>query len=47
MSVRQKVGLQEDISKENAKKTTKLIKHLKLKVQSQIQREQIRVTGKN
>jgi len=46
MSVRQKVELQEGISKENAKKVNKLIKDSKLKVQSQIQGEQIRVTGK-
>ena len=47
MSVRQKVELQEGISKENAKKVNKLIKNSKLKVQSQIQGEQLRVTGKN
>ena len=47
MSVCQKVELQEGISKENAKKVNKLIKNSKLKVQSQIQGEQLRVTGKN
>jgi len=46
MTVRQKVELQEGISKENAKKVNKMIKESKLKVQSQIQGEQIRVTGK-
>ena len=46
MTVRQKVELQEGISKENAKKVTKMIKDSKLKVQPQIQGEQIRVTGK-
>ena len=46
MSVRQKVELQEGISKENAKKVNKLIKNSQFKVQSQIQGEQIRVTGK-
>ena len=46
MSVRQKVELRQGISKENAKKVNKLIKDSKLKVQSQIQGEQIRVTGK-
>ena len=46
MTVRQKVELQEGISKENAKKVNKMIKNSKLKVQSQIQGEQIRVTGK-
>ena len=46
MTVRQKVELQEGISKENAKKVNKMIKDSKLKVQPQIQGEQIRVTGK-
>ncbi|MCH2445549.1 MAG: nucleotide-binding protein, partial [Candidatus Marinimicrobia bacterium] len=46
MTVRQRVELQEGISKENAKKVNKMIKGSKLKVQSQIQGEQIRVTGK-
>ena len=46
MSVRQQVVLQEGISKDNAKKVNKLIKDAKLKVQSQIQGEQVRVTGK-
>ena len=46
MTVRQKVELREGISKENAKKVNKMIKDSKLKVQLQIQGEQIRVTGK-
>ena len=46
MTVRQKVELQEGISKENTKKVNKMIKDSKLKVQPQIQGEQIRVTGK-
>ena len=46
MKVRQKVDLQEGISKDNAKKLNKFIKDTKLKVQSQIQDDQIRVTGK-
>ena len=46
MVVRQRVELQEGISKENAKKVNKMIKDSKLKVQSQIQGEQIRVIGK-
>ena len=46
MTVRQKVELQEGISKENAKKVNKMIKDSRLKVQPQIQGEQIRVTGK-
>ena len=46
MSVRQTVTLKEGISKENAKKINTFIKGLKLKVQPQIQGEQLRVTGK-
>ena len=46
MSVRQYVLLKDGISKENAKKINKLIKNYKLKVQSQIQGDQLRVTGK-
>mgnify|MGYP001202022248 FL=1 len=46
MSVRQNIELQEGISKDNAKQINKLIKDSKLKVQSQIQGEQLRVTGK-
>ena len=46
MSVRQKIDLQEGISKEHTKKVTKLIKSSKLKVQAQIQGEQVRVTVK-
>ena len=46
MTVRQKVELQEGISKENAKIVNKMIKDSKLKVHPQIQGEQIRVTGK-
>ena len=46
MTVRQFVHLKEGISKENAKVINKLIKNFKLKVQSQIQGEQIRVTAK-
>ena len=46
MTVRQNIELQEGISKENAKKINTLIKDSKLKVQSQIQGEQLRVTGK-
>ena len=41
--VRQKINLQSGISKENAKKITTLIKNSKLKVNAQIQDEQIRV----
>ena len=46
LSVRQYVDLKEGISKEKSKDINKLIKNYKLKVQSQIQGEQIRVTGK-
>ena len=46
MMVRQYVNLKEGISKDNSKKINKLIKEYKLKVQSQIQGEQIRVTAK-
>ena len=46
MSVRQTVTLKEGISKENSKQINTFIKSLKLKVQSQIQGDQLRVTGK-
>lgn len=46
MSVRQKINLKEGIDKEYSKKINSFIKELKLKVQSQIQGEQIRVTAK-
>ena len=46
MSIRQLVKLREGISKENATKINKMIKGMKLKVQSQIQGEQLRVTAK-
>ena len=39
----QKINLRSGISKENAKKITKLIKESKLKVSAQIQDEQVRV----
>ena len=46
LSVRQQINLKEGISKENAKKINTFIKNLKLKVQPQIQGEQLRVTAK-
>ena len=46
MKFRQRVELQSGISKENGKKINTLIKDMKLKVNSQIQGEQIRVTAK-
>lgn len=46
-TARQTITLQSGIDKENAKKITKLIKDQGLKVQAQIQDEQVRVTGKS
>ena len=46
MKFRQRVELQSGISKENGKKINTLIKDMKLKINSQIQGEQIRVTAK-
>ena len=46
MKLRQKVDLKSGISKEDGKRINSLIKDLKLKVNSQIQGEQVRVTGK-
>jgi hypothetical protein len=43
--VKQKIDLQSGISKENTKKITTLIKNSKLKVNAQIQDEQVRVQG--
>lgn len=43
---KQQIKVKQGISKEDAKKITKFIKDSKLKVQSSIQGEQIRVTGK-
>ena len=46
-SVRQTVVVQAGISKEKAKEIIAVLKDSKLKVQAQIQDEQVRVTGKN
>ena len=46
MSVRQMIKLREGIDTDNAKSINKMIKNMKLKVQSQIQGDQLRVTGK-
>lgn len=46
-SVRQRLGLKQGIDQENAKKINILIRDSKLKVKSQIQGDQIRVTGKS
>lgn len=46
-SIRQIATIQAGISKEKGKEITAAIKESKLKVQAQIQDEQVRVTGKN
>ncbi|WP_411346169.1 YajQ family cyclic di-GMP-binding protein [Paenibacillus sp. WLX1005] len=46
-TVRQRLKLKQGIDQENAKKINILIRDSKLKVKSQIQGDQIRVTGKN
>lgn len=45
--VRQIINVQQGISKEKGKEIIAVIKEAKLKVQAQIQDEQVRVTGKN
>ena len=45
--VRQVITIQQGISKEKGKEIVAAIKESKLKVQAQIQDEQVRVTGKN
>lgn len=45
--VRQIITIQQGISKEKGKELNAVIKETKLKVQSQIQDDQVRVTGKN
>jgi uncharacterized protein YajQ (UPF0234 family) len=45
--VRQTITLQQGIAEEKAKQITKRIKESKLKVQAQIQADQVRITGKN
>ena len=46
LRVKQKVTVREGLDKETAKKIVKLIKEAKLKVQSAIQDQQVRVTAK-
>lgn len=46
-SVRQRLSLKQGIDQENSKKINILIRDSKLKVKSQIQGDQIRVTGKS
>lgn len=43
--LKQKINLQSGISKDNAKKITKMIKDLRLKVSAQIMDERVRVQG--
>ncbi|MDQ0193419.1 YajQ family cyclic di-GMP-binding protein [Paenibacillus wynnii] len=47
VGVRQRLGLKQGVDQENAKKINILIRDSKLKVKSQIQGDQIRVTGKS
>ena len=44
--VRQKITLQQGIPSDKAKEIVKIIKQTKLKVQAQIQKDQVRVNGK-
>lgn len=46
-TVRQKVELQQGIPLEKSREIVKIIKQTKLKVQAQIQEDQVRVSGKN
>jgi len=46
VKVRQKILIKNGLDSDSAKKITKLIKEQKFKVQAQIQKEQVRVTGK-
>jgi len=46
-TVKQNIKLQQGIPSEKAKEVVKVIKETKIKVQSQIQGDQVRVTGKN
>lgn len=45
--IRQRISIQQGIPTEKAKEIIKLIKELKLKVQGQIQEDQVRIFGKN
>ena len=44
---RQTITVQQGIAADNARKIVKLIKDAKVKVQAQIQADQVRVSGKN
>ena len=46
-AVRQRIGLQQGIPMEKAREIVKLVRETKLKVQAQIQGDQVRVSGKN
>ncbi len=46
-TVKQNIKLQQGIPSEKAKEVVKVIKETRIKVQSQIQGDQVRVTGKN
>ena len=46
-TVRQRIAIQQGIPMEKAKEIVRLIKDMKLKVQAQIQEDQVRVFGKN
>jgi uncharacterized protein YajQ (UPF0234 family) len=46
-AVRQRIALQQGIPLEKAREIVKLIKETKLKVQAQIQEDQVRVSGKS
>ncbi|MBI3457337.1 MAG: YajQ family cyclic di-GMP-binding protein [Candidatus Rokubacteria bacterium] len=46
-TVRQRIGIQQGIPMEKAREIVRLIKETKLKVQSQIQEDQVRVFAKN
>jgi hypothetical protein len=46
-TVRQRIEVQQGIPMEKAKEIVRLIKDTKLKVQAQIQEDQVRVFGKN
>lgn len=46
-TVRQVVGIRQGIDRENARKIVEIVKGTKLKVQAQIQDDQVRVSGKS
>jgi cyclic-di-GMP-binding protein len=46
-TARQEISLQEGISSEKAREIIKLVKGMKLKVQAQIQENQVRITGRD